>query len=406
MINTSQNSLGPATGSTRSVATPALKALPALESKDAPQVQDQVQLTPTPTPAEAVAPEPVKLKEATGEMALMVDSMQAAEERMKLAGNDVQQAIVQEIWANRENSHAPMAILDEGAAPPLEHSSAIDGFLSVLVADQVKQPEDLHQPATTKPAHKPRHGLLGGHLGIEGGEHLAQGIVGAKSHAVEVAQDLLSVKSHAVDAVAQSGDAVDAAVTGGQNVVHEAAEHGGQVAEAASHAASGWMSALTGALSAGSGVLGVVMLAVGIHDVKHGLKHKDLEHTVEGANHMVVGTRSLAAGATMAGHLIHGSEVVTTIAGFAKSALTPLGVFHGAVDAGIGVKHVVEGIKAKDGSKITEGGLGIGLGVSLVAAAVGGGIPALVTATIFLGGKIAHGIREHRVAAETGAHNH
>jgi hypothetical protein len=159
------------------------------------------------------------------------------------------------------------------------------------------------------------------------------------------------------------------------------------------------MAGLTGALSAGSGVLGAVMLHVGVKGIKHGLKEKNAEHTIEGVNSTIVGTRSLAAGASMAGHLVHGSEVITTIAGVAKSALTPLGVVHGAIDAGLGAKQVYDGVKAKDSGKITKGTLGIGLGASLIGAAVGGGIPAIVAAGVFLTGKIVHGIRERKAHA-------
>lgn len=100
----------------------------------------------------------------------------------------------------------------------------------------------------------------------------------------------------------------------------------------------------------------------------------------------------------MAGHLIHGSEVLTTLAGVAKSALTPLGVVHGVIDAGIGAKQIYDGVKSEDTAKVTKGSLGVGLGVSLFAAAIGGGIPAIVAAGVFLTGKVVHGVRQRNAA--------
>jgi len=357
----------------------------------APTIFPQLPLEVPPTDAVNLSsiPAPIQkpLKQATGDMALMLESMEAAEERQKAVGNDLEKQIQADLAATGRVIHAPMAVLDYGAAPEVAYSQNIDGFLAnVMAAEAEKNQAKQHAPTQES------HGLLGGHLGIEGGEHLAH--------------ELVSAKAHVVQAVHSSTDAVDVVVTGGQHAVkvhgtttahpvEEVAEHGSQVA---GHATTGFMAGLTGALAAGSGILGGVMLAVGIKDIKAGLKHQDAEHTIEGANNVIVGTRSLAAGAGMAGHLIHGSEVVTAIAGVAKSTLTPLGVIHGAIDAGLGAHQVVKGIKTKDSAKITKGTLGVGLGVSLIAAAVGGGIPAIAAAGVFLGGKIIHGIRQRRSA--------
>lgn len=398
MINTGQNTLRYLQAQSYPLTNkPAVveNKTPQSEARDAVQLSYTVALpnseTRTETKPAAEESKP-KLKEATGDMALMLESMQRAEERSKEAGGDLLKGVQLDVLAQKGTSNSPIAVLDWGAAPNPEHSTNIDGFLASLVqAEQDKQAAAEKEKGHTQP--KPNHGLLGGHLGIEGGEHLAHAheVVAAKTH---VASELAS----------NASDAADAAVSHGSHVVKKAAAHHAETSGAAEHAsnaghaASGWVSGLTGALAAGSGVLGVVMLAVGIKDIKHGMKHGDKEHTIEGINHTVVGTRSLAAGASMAGHLVHGSEVITTIAGVAKATLTPLGVVHGAIDAGLGAKQVYDGIKTKDTAKVTKGGLGIGLGVSLVAAAVGGGVPALVAAGVFLTGKIAHGIQQRRAA--------
>lgn len=398
MINTGQNTLRFLQAQSYPLTSkPVVEKTPQTEARDAVQLSSSVALPTQSTAPETRSEEPKpKLKEATGEMALMLESMERAEERSQKAGDDLLKGVQLDVLAQRGSGNSPIAILDWGSAPNPEHSTRIDGFLASLVqAEQDKQAAaEKEKHGHTEP--KPNHGLLGGHLGIEGGEHIAHEVVSAKSEAVSAAVD---AKAHLASQVAShASDATDAAVSHGSHIVKKAATHHAEAGEATGHAMSGFMTGLTGALAGASGILGVVMLAVGIKDIKHGAKHGDKEHVIEGINHTVVGTRSLAAGASMAGHLVHGSEVITTIAGVAKSALTPLGVVHGTIDAGLGAKQVYDGIKEKDGAKITKGSLGIGLGVSLVAAAVGGGVPAIVAAGVFLTGKIAHGIQQRRAA--------
>lgn len=360
--------------------------LPALAPAKAPPKstapappQDQVEITST--VAEPPAP---KLRQPTGEMAEMMENIQAAEERSQRVGNDLEKAVLADLRLERSLAHGPLVVLEEAPVAPAE--SKLDSWVA-----------DLHAQGE-HPKAKEHHGLLGGHLGLEGGEHVAHGLAHAKHEGLHQAHDLAQTKvealHHAQEAASlkataaseSSGEVVNLAVTGGQQ---------------AGHALSGWLTALTGTLAAGSGVLGVVLLKTGIQGAREGIRHKDSLHTIEGVNTAVVGTRSLAAATTMTGHLFHGSEILTAAAGIAKSTLTPLGVFHGAVDAGIGVKQVYDGVKAGDTGKITKGGLGVGLGVSLVAAAVGGGIPALVGAGIFLTGKVVHGLHQRRAAQQS-----
>lgn len=401
MIDTKQTVIRSLPPTAPSGPKPAVTASP---ETSAPQ--ESVQLSAAPA---MEAPAPPKLKEPSGEMALMIDAMEAAEERAKIVGNDIQQGVLQDLWANRGSGGTAIAMLDDGAVPSTEYNKNIDGFLAFMVGGEVKGSGYEEKPAAATPHGKhpkENNGLLGGHLGIEGGEHVAHEVMAAKTEAlghaghaaVTAKSEVLGQAGHTV--AHSSGDMLDAGISQGHNVTHtaaqKAAEHG---TEAAGHAMSGFMAGLTGALSAGSGVLGAVMLHVGIKGIKHGIKDKNAEHTIEGVNSTIVGTRSLAAGASMAGHLVHGSEVITTIAGVAKSALTPLGVVHGAIDAGLGAKQVYDGIKSKDSGKITKGSLGIGLGASLIGAAVGGGIPAIVAAGVFLTGKIVHGLRERKAHA-------
>jgi hypothetical protein len=169
--------------------------------------------------------------------------------------------------------------------------------------------------------------------------------------------------------------------------------------ELASHGMSMGMQIATGLIGGLSGVLGVFMLKHGWKDFKAGREHKDTEHAIEGANSMVVGTRSIAAGLTAAGHIAHGG-VIGTIGSVAQVALAPLGVIHGAVDAGIGVKDIAVGIKNHNVSQIRKGTLGTGLGTCLILSALGGGIPAIVGAGVFLVGKVANSIYDSKQKAK------
>jgi hypothetical protein len=211
-------------------------------------------------------------------------------------------------------------------------------------------------PPPQKPE-KPGHHWLGGHLGLESGEQLLA----------------LKAEAHQVAA-----DTVDAALHPASQVAH--------------HALSSGMMVAASALGTASGALGLVLLKNGAEDVKEGVEHHDWAHTVEGVGSLIVGTRSLAAGAITAGHLLPHSLLVTKTATLAGKLVGPLGLVHGAIDAGLGVKDVVEGIQNDNRDLTIRGALGIGLGTSLMAAAAGGGLPAIASAGVFLAGRVWHDI--------------
>lgn len=250
--------------------------------------------------------------------------------------------------------------------------------------DKASPPES-PEPDPEGHGHSEHAGLLGGHLGLDGAEHVAHEVLAAKTDATH---GVLSGKTDAAHGVLSAkSDALSAKT----DAAHEVMAAKSDAAHVATNTALVATSAVLGAASCG---LGGYMLYTGVKDLKAGLHARDAEATIEGANGLLVGTRSLAAAATMAGHVFHGSEVIATIASTAKSVLTPLGLIHGAVDAGLGVKNLVVGVQEHNRSKQVKGGLGIGLGLSLMATAVGGGIPALICAGAFLGGKVYHALHE------------
>lgn len=199
------------------------------------------------------------------------------------------------------------------------------------------------------------HHWLGGHISLEGIEHW-----------IHAKAELAGVK-------ADAADAVDTAL---------------------GHAAHSGLSTPTlmaaSAMGVASGALGMILLKTGARDVSEGIEQRDWAHTAEGAGSLIVGTRSLAAGAVTLGHLMPQSLLATKSAALAGKLVGPLGLMHGAIDAGLGVKDIVQGIQADDSHQITKGALGIGMGASLMAAAAGGGVPALASAGLFLAGKVWH----------------
>lgn len=367
-------------------------------------------------------------KEPSGEMAEMLANMQEAETRYQTHGSNTT-ALIQ---AEHRAIGSCIVQFEDNALQTPEHSQSLDGVLANLIAKADKETAgdhsvgDHHGHKTS--SHK-GHGHLGAHIGLEAGELKAQALqlkaqvldvkvelqnsaldlksntIDLKSHAVDLKSHAVSAKSHAVTTkneiaaeaaqqLHQSGSAgVDGAISQVQNAHGATQVHG--AGELASHGMSTGMQIATGLIGGLSGVLGVFMLKHGWKDFKAGREHKDLEHTIEGANSMVVGTRSVAAGLTAAGHIAHGG-VLGAIGSVAQVTLAPLGVIHGVVDAGIGVKDVAVGIKNKDVGKIFKGSMGTGLGTCLVVSALGGGLPALLGAGAFLVGKFGHDFYQYK----------
>ena len=241
--------------------------------------------------------------------------------------------------------------LDRAPSPARK---TLNDDLATMLSD-IRQAHDSYVPGPggsppPKPPDKPGHHWLGGHLSLEGLEHL-------------------------LEAKAEAADAVDTAL------------HGAQMGMS-----TGMMMAAS-TLGAASGALGLVLLKNGAEDVKEGIGHKDWAHTAEGIGSLIVGTRGLAAGAATVGHLLPQKLVLAKTAALAGKLLGPLGLIHGAIDAGLGVNDLVTGINQEDGWKITKGALGIGMGTSLMAAAAGGGLPALASAGVFLTGKVWHDLK-------------
>ena len=292
------------------------------------------------------------LREPRGEMAEMIASMQAAEERMSACQDSVGKAIEADL---------DLLSLSPDSAP---RGMTLQAYINERAAQE--------QPTSPPPAPHAQHTWMGGHLSLESGEHLTKYWGEAKA-------GIVAIKANTNQA---ASDGVDAALSKVSQVSHGLANTG----------LSTGLEVAAATLGAASGGLGVVLFKMGIKEMHKGIQHKDPEHAIEGANTVVVGTRSLAASLTAAGHFFHGSQVLTSVAGVAHSALAPLGILHGSVDAALGVKDVVQGVRRDDGWKLSKGILSVGMGSALIASAAGAGLPALAVAGGFLVGKIVHAV--------------
>lgn len=204
--------------------------------------------------------------------------------------------------------------------------------------------------------------LTGGTLVLEAGEIAAKnaGLLGGGSHAATAGAHAASAKSHAAPHAA-------AAVAESSGLLTAGVVIGGAVGFAA---------------------VGAGLAILGANQIRDGLKEGNKEEIFEGTGAALLGVRSGAAALSLAGHGADG--VLGAVAHGAHAVLTPLGIAHGAIDTGLGLHKMVQGIRENDTHKITAGTLGTGFGLALLATAAGGGLPAVATAGVFLAAKVGH----------------
>ena len=251
------------------------------------------------------------------------------------------------------------------------HPTGGVNFRGLPKSPLLRQPDG--SPEQPKPpGHHGKHGWLGGHIGLESGEQATHLLGGAKS-------GLVDLKTEAHQA---ASDAVDTAL-------HPAR----QLGETATHLGlSAGMAVASGALGLASGGLGLYMLRMGARDIGQGLSHGNKLHAIEGANSMVVGVRSLAAGVSLAAQLFPHVPGLAGAGHVAHQLVAPLGILHGGVDTALGLHETVTGLRHDNKHKVYSGLLGAGTGVALAVAAAGGGLPALLTAGALLAGKVTHSV--------------
>lgn len=136
----------------------------------------------------------------------------------------------------------------------------------------------------------------------------------------------------------------------------------------------------------GNGLVGVGMTALGIDQIAQGVHEKSALEVVEGVGTTLLGARSGLAALAAGGESLGWHHATSLVEG-AHGLLEPLGIAHGAIEVGVGGYTLSKGIREGDRDTIVEGIMGIGLGSSVVAASMGGGLPAVVAAAAFLTGK-------------------
>lgn len=313
--------------------------------------------------------------------------------------NRVEEEILQDQAAHKAHGH--------GHEYKHHNDSALGGHLGTEVVEKVGH--HAHHAASHAVA-EVKAGA--GHLAAEAKTQGVAQAVGSQADnlahsAAEAAETVATTgtsTAHGVDALTEMvGDSAQAGQQAQMQATHATSETAGKLAEhggeAAHHLSTGLTTAL-GVSAAASGGLGAYMLYAGGKELSHGIKEKDGEKVAEGVGQLAVGTRSLAAGTVMAGMADIGGEVVKQVASAAGTVLTPLGLLHGGIDIGLGVKDMVTG-KDKVG-----GALKVGFGTAVAAGAVFGGIPLTVAAIGLLGAKMTHSIvksRKAKKAAEQSA---
>ena len=185
-------------------------------------------------------------------------------------------------------------------------------------------------------------------------EHISQGASAHTSHA-----------AHAADAA----DAVDAAnAAEAAEAAHDAAD----LMEGAK--ASGSLLPAAGAIA--GGVVGAYFLPKGIKGLKKSIKEKDTMEAIESGGQVALGTAGLIGFGKFASKAAGGAVEAAMTSPVVSTVAAGLGVVHGAADIVIGGKQIYDGAKLGDKSKIVEGSFNVGIGTSIAAIALGGGLPA------------------------------
>ncbi len=287
--------------------------------------------------------------------------------------------------------------------PPVSFMAPVTSGTSSDNTSRIEQSQDTVKTEGHRSTEGARHALLGGHLVFEAGEIMAQG---ASSEVEAVASEVnRQVSGHVVNHAHKLSHHLHKA-----HHLHYKPSIGFNPTDLAADATQ-LSTTMAGALAAGavgSVAVGAAMTYFGVKELKHGIKKKDSDAMLEGTGAILVGARSGLAAASMA-NMVTQSPVLHAVAGVAHSVVAPLGVAHGAIDTFLGAKDLYQGglkplVKGEelDKDRSVRGALGVGLGVSLMASAVGGGIPAVAAALVFLGGKIAYRAYEARVENSKG----
>ena len=210
-------------------------------------------------------------------------------------------------------------------------------------------------------AHKGLEIQHASHAGHEAVNHIAANC------ATEGVQQAGEIVGHTADA---------AGIAHGANA-HEAASGAAEAADLieTSEVAG---SIISNAGYIGSGVVGAYFLPKGIKNMATAIKTKNTLEGIEAGGEIALGTAGILNFGKFASHFAGCSVQAAMNSPLVAGIASGLGVVHGAADIIVGGKQIYDGIKIKDKTKIFSGSFDVGIGVSIGAIALGGGIPAAV----------------------------
>lgn len=136
----------------------------------------------------------------------------------------------------------------------------------------------------------------------------------------------------------------------------------------------------------GAGIVSVGMTSLGASQLINGVRDKSGEEVVEGAGGVLVGAKSGLEMIALSG--ARESSALHSLAHDIHPWLAPLGVAHGTLEVALGARRIYTGVRDGQLGKTFSGLLTIGLGASVCAASLGGGLPAVVASGLFLAGRI------------------
>lgn len=149
----------------------------------------------------------------------------------------------------------------------------------------------------------------------------------------------------------------------------------------------------------GSAIVSAGTSALGVSQIYEGVRDSSGEKVVEGVGGLIIGAKSGIEALSLGAE--HGLGIMQPLAHEADGVLTGLGVAHGAVELGLGAYHITKGVQSGSLREVSAGAVTVGLGASVCAASLGGGLPAVVASGLFLAGRIA--IEETEKARKTRA---
>lgn len=226
--------------------------------------------------------------------------------------------------------------------------------------------------------------------GHEAVSHIGEAAKNAADCAAEGAQQAGEIAGHTADAAGMAhGANAHEAVMGAHDASNliETSEVAGTIISNAGYIAGG--------------VVGAYFLPKGINNMTTAIKTKNTLEGIEAGGEIALGTAGMLNFGKFASHFAGCSVQAAMNSPLVAGIASGLGVVHGVADIIVGGKQIYDGIKIKDKTKIFSGSFDVGIGISIGAIALGGGIPAAIgLGATFLGKTVYKGRNKIKTAAQ------